>query len=183
MRIIAGTARGARLKAPRGLETRPTADRIKESLFSILGASVLDKSVLDIFAGTGALGLEALSRGARSAVFIDRATGDIIEGNAAHTKLSERSKIFRGDVFAVLKKLSASGERFDLVFLDPPYKKGLAERALILLDELSLVDEGGIVVAEHGTDENMLLSFTHLKHVREERYGKTTAISIFRREA
>ena len=97
MRIITGKARGARLKAPKGLLTRPTSDRIKESLFNILGARVVGRRVLDLFAGTGGLGLEALSRGAASAVFVDRATENILKENAEHAHLAEDARILRAD--------------------------------------------------------------------------------------
>ena len=147
MRIITGRARGVRLKAPKGLSTRPTSDRVKESLFNILGARVQNRRVLDLFAGTGSLGLEALSRGAARAVMVDRATGNILQDNAEHAKLSELARIMRGDVFTALTRLAADGETFDLVFCDPPYGKGLWERALTALDGSSLLSEGALVIA------------------------------------
>ena len=107
MRIITGTARGCRLKTPKGDGTRPTADRIKESLFNILGQLVYERRVLDIFAGTGNLGLEALSRGADSAVFVDQATGGLIKENAAHTRLAAKAEVVSGDVFSALRRLEA----------------------------------------------------------------------------
>ena len=109
MRIITGTAKGCKLKTPAGMSTRPTSDRMKESLFSILGEDVLENRVLDIFAGTGGLGLEALSRGAASAVFIDKATADIIAFNAQHTNLADKCRILAGDVFVHLQRLEQQG--------------------------------------------------------------------------
>ena len=131
MRIITGSARGCRLKTPQGQETtRPTADRVKESVFNILGSMVQDRRVLDLFAGTGNLGLEALSRGAAAAVFADRTTADLIRENARRTRLEDRVQVLSGDVFAILRRLEAQGERFSLIFCDPPYHKGLWQQAL-----------------------------------------------------
>lgn len=183
MRIIAGSARGARLKAPKGLLTRPTSDRVKESLFSILGARVRGRHVLDLFAGTGSLGLEALSRGAEDAVFVDRATSAVIEANAAHTHFTELSRIMRCDVFTALTHLAAEDTRFDLVFCDPPYGKGLWERTLGVLDASRLLRDDALVVAECGGEERTVPPLSSLSLVREAAYGKTTRILIFERRA
>ena len=110
MRIITGSARGAKLKAPKGQNTRPTADRIKESLFNILGSFIYDKNVLDLFSGTGSLSLEALSRGANHAIMVDCSLDSIstIKFNATHTKLIDKSTILKADVFATIKKLRSN---------------------------------------------------------------------------
>ena len=179
MRIITGTAKGMKLKTPPGLSTRPTADRIKESLFNILGYRVEGCRVLDAFAGTGNLGLEALSRGAREAVFIDRATAPLIKENAEHTHLAEKAQILRGDVFAHLSRLAQGGRQFDLVFCDPPYRQGLWERLLQALDKGNMLSGDALVIVEHGRDENELPPLTRLVRVRNESYGKTTQLSFF----
>ncbi|MBR1761427.1 MAG: 16S rRNA (guanine(966)-N(2))-methyltransferase RsmD [Schwartzia sp.] len=179
MRIITGKARGARLKAPKGLSTRPTSDRVKESLFSILGGRVVGRRVLDLFAGTGSLGLEALSRGASFAVLVDRATGNLLRDNAEHTRLAASARVMRGDVFASLSRLAAEGERFDLVFCDPPYAKGLWERTLAMLDTSPVLSEGALVVAECGGDERTVPPLSRLSLSREEHYGHTTLVRIF----
>jgi 16S rRNA (guanine(966)-N(2))-methyltransferase RsmD len=179
MRIITGKARGARLKAPKGLSTRPTSDRVKESLFSILGGRVAGRRVLDLFAGTGSLGLEALSRGAADTVFVDRATENVLRENAEHTRLAETARVVRGDVFAALSRLSDEGEQFDLVFCDPPYGRGLWERVLTALDGLPLLSETALVVVECGEDEKEVPPLSRLSLVREERYGHTTRMRIF----
>lgn len=179
MRIITGKARGARLKSPKGLMTRPTSDRIKESLFSILGSRVVGRRVLDLFAGTGSLGLEALSRGAASAVFVDYATGNVLRENAEHTRLSETARILRGDVFSSLSRLAAEGATFDFVFCDPPYHKGLWERALAALDASPMLSKGAIVIVECGEDEQTVPALSTLSLVREERYGHTTRVRFF----
>ena len=178
MRIITGSAKGCSLKTPKGMSTRPTSDRVKESLFSILGSDAAGR-VLDIFAGTGGLGLEALSRGADSCVFIDRTTAEIIRCNAEHTRLSERCRILAGDVFSHLQRLAAAGDRFDLVFCDPPYHQGLAHRALSCLDASPLLAEDALVIIEHGGDENDLPETARLRLVRNQRYGKITQISFY----
>ncbi len=181
MRIITGTARGCRLKTPKGQLTRPTADRIKESLFNILGNRVCDQQILDVFAGTGALGLEALSRGAAGGVFIDQATAGLIRENAEHTHLLERAEILHSDVFAALQRLARQRRQFGIVFCDPPYHKGLWERALLFFDSSSLVEPGGLVIIEHGRDENELPVLSSLEKIRNQSYGSTTQLTIFQK--
>ena len=183
MRIITGRAKGLRLKTPAGLSTRPTSDRIKESLFNILHG-LIDfaeiKSVLDIFAGTGALGLEAMSRGAQTATFIDLATSAIIRDNVARAKFSDTSTILRGDFVQMLTRLSRQGATFDLIFSDPPYAKGLAQMSLNLVSELNLLTSGGLMIVEHGASEILELVPPKWSLVRQMTYGRTTAISMFK---
>lgn len=179
MRIITGSAKGCNLKTPKGMSTRPTSDRIKESLFSILGSDVPGSRVLDIFAGTGSLGLEALSRGAESSVFIDKATADIISFNAEHTRLAEKCEILKGDVFTQLQRLTSCGRQFDLVFCDPPYHLGLSHKALSLLDESALLAPDALVIVEHGGDENDLPMTKRLRLLKNQHYGKTTQLSFY----
>lgn len=184
MRIITGRAKGLKLKTPAGLSTRPTSDRVKESLFSILSGLVtfakID-TVLDIFAGTGALGLESISRGARSAIFIDTATTDIIRNNVTRAKFADSCKILRGDFTKILPRLSRQSAVFDLIFSDPPYAKGLAQSSLNLVAELNLLNTGGLMIVEHGADEILTLP-PNLSLVRQVTYGHTTAIEIFLKE-
>ncbi len=183
MRIITGSARGCRLKAPKGMKTRPTSDRIKESLFNILGSFVRGKEVLDLFAGTGSLGLEALSRGAGHAVFVDRATAGIIRENAEHAGLLDRSEILKGDALACLSRMGRDGRSFQLVFCDPPYHAGLWEQALQMVDRLELLDPEGLLVVEHGGDELLPeAELQGLECIREVRYGPVSTIHIFRRK-
>ena len=181
MRVITGSARGCRLKTPKGQATRPTADRIKESLFNILGRRSLGAQVLDLFAGTGALGLEALSRGAAAAVFVDHVTAPLLRENAERTHLSERAEILRGDALRVLGRLGGQGRSFDLIFCDPPYRLGLWEKALVSVDRAGLLAPAGLMVVEHGADEDVLPLLSALQRVRSERYGKTTQLSFFER--
>ncbi len=181
MRIITGSARGCRLKTPKGAEvTRPTADRVKESLFNILGTMVQDRKVLDIFAGTGNLGIEALSRGAQSAVFVDKATAKLIAENLQLTRLADKAVVRGGDVFAELARQEAAAAAFSLIFCDPPYHKELWQRALCQIDRSTgLMAENGILVVEHGADENELPVLENLMLVHNRRYGHTTQISFF----
>lgn len=183
MRIITGSARGYRLKTPKGQATRPTSDRIKESLFNILGSKVYGRKVLDIFAGTGNLGLEALSRGAASACFVDQATAALIRENAVHTRLQDRATVHGGDVFAQLARFEQVGASFDLIFCDPPYHKGLFERALAFFDESAVLAHDGILVVEHGADEDTMPELAKLSCVLNRRYGHTTQLSFFQRKA
>ena len=178
MRIITGTAKGRNLKTPKGMSTRPTSDRVKESLFSILGGEVEGTRVLDIFAGTGALGLEALSRGAREAVFIDKATDKLIRENSQHCRLSDRAEILKGDVFAQLNRLSVQGRRFDLVFCDPPYHEGLWQKAISWLDDNELLAPRALVVLERGGENEPLPELKRLKLLKNQRYGNTTQIDF-----
>lgn len=180
MRIITGKARGLKLKTPAGLSTRPTSDRVKESLFSIL-SGLIDfaavNAVLDIFAGTGALGLEAVSRGARAATFIDTTTTQIIRENVTRTRF-DGCNVLRGDFDKILRRLARQGLTFDLIFSDAPYGKGLAQQSLNLVVELNLPSAGGLIVVEHGADE-ILIAPPTLRPIRNATYGNTTAIEIF----
>lgn len=179
MRIITGRAKGLRLKTPAGLSTRPTADRVKESLFNILGGLINFsevKAVLDVFAGTGALGLEAMSRGANSAIFIDNATAEILRENISRTRF-ENCNVLRGDFEKILGKLAKKNLAFDLIFSDPPYAKGLAQKSLELVAEKNLLVEGGLMIIEHGAQE-IFDAPTNFQLVRKIIYGHTTAVSI-----
>ena len=138
MRIIAGKSRGVQLKSPRGNSTRPTADRVKESLFNILQSEIADKSILDLFAGTGALGLESLSRGAESATFVDNRTADLIRENAVKTKFLEQTKIFNLDAFSAIDYFRRKKICFDLIFCDPPYAKNIFSRILQTIDQSNI---------------------------------------------
>lgn len=179
MRIITGSARGSRLKTPKGQGTRPTADRVKESLFNILGTRTAGRCVLDLFAGTGALGLEALSRGAESAVLVDVATARLLQENAEHTHLAECTEVLGTDALAAISRLAAQQRSFGLIFCDPPYHQGLWQRVLMRLDGSTLLAHEGILVVEHGADENELPELENMSCVLNKRYGSTTQLSFF----
>ena len=175
MRIITGSAKGIQLQAPRGLATRPTTDRVKESVFNILADIVVDAHVLDIFAGTGNLGLEALSRGATTAAFIDNSTEsiDIIKANAERTKLIAHTEIYKNDVIRALDKFVQNGRSFDLIFCDPPYNQGLVQIVLDRIENHSLLKPKGILVIEHSKHEIVTDDWNNLQLRRVERYGET----------
>ncbi len=175
MRVIAGTHRGRTLKAPPGEATRPTSDRVKEALFSILGTKVHDARVLDLFAGSGALGLEALSRGADSVTFVDDAP-QAIKAIAANVQaLSAAATVRRSDALRFLTAASGGGAQYDLIFLDPPYRH--AERLAQPLSQAlpAVLAPGAVVVAE--SDRRAPLELT-LPLTDERRYG-TTLIRIY----
>ncbi len=148
MRIITGSARGARLQAPTGQTTRPTAERTKEAVFSMLQGGIAERRVLDLFAGSGQMGLEALSRGAARAVLVDcdKAALAAIRANALHTKLAEHAEIVAAEALSYLK--GYTGAPFHLVFLDPPYDRGLLPQCLSLLLSRGMLAAGAVVVCE-----------------------------------
>lgn len=172
MRVIAGDLRGRRLFAPR-TGVRPTSDRVRESLFAVLGP-LAGGCVLDLYAGTGALGIEALSRGAATAVFVDRAPGSlsVLRRNLAALALGDRSRVIRADVAAGLGRLQRAGESFDLVFADPPYETLGVEAVLAVLVEGRLLREGASVVVERGR-RHPLAAVAGLAQIDERSYGDT----------
>lgn len=176
-RIIAGEARGRRLSAPRGTATRPTSDKVRGAVFNLLGQFFDGGEVLDLYAGTGALALEALSRGAARAVCVeaDRATAELLRRNAEACGYGERVEILRGRVPEALARLGAG--RFDLAFVDPPYAEG-PEAALAALGDL--LAPGGRVVAEHDARRPPPDRIGPLAAVDRRTYG-STGISIYRR--
>ncbi|KYH32497.1 16S rRNA (guanine(966)-N(2))-methyltransferase RsmD [Neomoorella mulderi] len=153
LRIIAGQARGRRLRTPKGRATRPTSDRVREALFNILGARVIDSLFLDLFAGSGAVGLEALSRGARKAVFVenDRQALACLAANLAATGFKDKAQIIAADARRALAHLAGRGLVFDLVFSDPPYYQGWGD--VILPAVVPLLSPGGLVVLETAKSE------------------------------
>lgn len=155
MRVISGSARGLKLKAPEGLDTRPTIDRIKESLFNIIANDLYDIDFLDVYSGSGGIGIEALSRGARSAVFIDSAKKsiDVIEKNLKSSRLSDSATVLKSDVFDAILKLGRENKKFDIIFMDPPYKKGLVEETLEAIKNSKILADDGFIIAEQSSDE------------------------------
>ncbi|MBQ7566462.1 MAG: 16S rRNA (guanine(966)-N(2))-methyltransferase RsmD [Oscillospiraceae bacterium] len=173
MRVITGTARGAKLIAPKGMQTRPTADRVKEGLFSAIQFEIEGRRVLDLFAGSGQLGIEALSRGAEYAVFVDRSADAIaaIRVNLEKTHLSDRSRVVRGDYQSFL---SQTKERYDIIFLDPPYAENFQEKALKCISEIDILRQGGIIICEKPREKEIPDDLPGLIMQKEYRYGKVT---------
>lgn len=180
MRIITGSAKGFKLKAPKGLEVRPTGDRVKESLFNILADKTDGAAVLDLFAGTGNLGLEALSRGANSAIFVDNAVAslNIVKENAQHTRLQEKCQFWKMDVLKSIARCYESAQKFDLIFCDPPYNKGYLSAVMQRLEERNILCSAGILVFEHSRHETLNFMLQKFKITRSELYGETV-ITLF----
>ncbi len=179
MRVITGSAKGCRLQTLEGDDVRPTGERVKEGLFSAIQFDIEGCRVLDLFAGSGQLGIEALSRGAASCVFTDssKQAVQVIRENVAHAHLEEKAAVLQTDAFAYLGG-RAAGQEFDLIFLDPPYAKGLLQRAL---EQLPLhVAEGGTVMCESPLHEPLPEQIGALSLQRSYRYGKT-AVHLFRK--
>jgi 16S rRNA (guanine(966)-N(2))-methyltransferase RsmD len=178
MRVISGSARGRKLKSPKSSETRPIMDRVKTALFDILAPEIMGMRILDLFAGTGAVGIEALSRGAESATFIERSpeAWRLVRENLALTNLSDRAEILRTDAFAYLQQASATGRRFDLVYVAPPQYVNMATQALTQLDISPLTEPDGLVIVQIHPQERAELDALTLKRLRrydERRYGST----------
>jgi len=170
MRIISGQFRGRKLKTLEGMNTRPTADRVKESLFNILNSKVYDSKVLDLFAGSGALGLEALSRGAESCVFVDSSKEaiNIIKENIKLCKIEEKSKVINKDYLEVLK---STNEKFDIIFVDPPYSKGIEIR--VLENVKNILSDKGIVIIETDQTDITPEEINGLVKYDSRKYGRT----------
>ena len=154
MRVVAGTKKGRELAAPKGRGTRPTLAKVKEAMFGMIQFDVEGASVLDLFSGSGALGIEALSRGAARAVFCDadRQAAGVVRANLAKLELEGVSTLYCCDALALLNVLEAEGSKFDIVLLDPPYETELASKALALLCEKELLSEGALILCEHSRD-------------------------------
>ncbi len=178
MRVITGTARGRNLLTLPGEDVRPTTDRVKEAMFSIIQFEVEGSQVLDLFAGSGQLGIEALSRGAAYVTFVDsaRESIDCIKTNLQKTNLRQNSCVVQTDAFSFLKTSSGS---FDIAFLDPPYSKGLLQKALPLIAER--MNDNGIIICEHPYGEEMPDEAGNFSKYREYKYGKLS-LTVYRKK-
>ncbi|MCZ8512471.1 16S rRNA (guanine(966)-N(2))-methyltransferase RsmD [Paenibacillus filicis] len=183
MRVISGSAKGRPLKAVPGMGTRPTTDKVKEAVFSMIGPYFDGGRVLDLFAGTGGLSIEALSRGMEQAVLtdVDKKAIDTIRHNLEATGLSKQAEVYRNDAERAMKALARRGLKFDLVFLDPPYKMKVILGLMELLEELGLLEERSYVVMEHDAEDRYEEPVGALSCTRRAEYGDT-AITIYRRE-
>jgi 16S rRNA (guanine966-N2)-methyltransferase len=181
VRVISGTARGLRLSTPKDLRIRPTSDRVKESLFNILTVllgNFSERRVLDVFAGTGNLGIEALSRGATHAVFIDenREAAALVKKNLELAGFTERGRILQREALSALKSLDRNEGPFCLVFIDPPYREGLSGKVLEILSPARLIDEHSIVIAETAAREELPSEFGRLREFDRRVYGDTALV-------
>lgn len=183
MRIITGIAKGKKLKAPIGMNTRPTADRVKESLFNIINDKCFEADVLDLFAGTGNLGLEALSRYAKRCVFVeqDKDTLKILKENIKELKFSDKGEVLNKEALNALDILATSGVKFDIIFLDPPYGKGLIEKSIEKINKHNILKSNGIIVSEYDQTDEMPEKIGNLIIYRTQKYGRTK-ISFWTKE-
>ncbi len=176
MRVISGSARGRKLIAPDGFDTRPTTDRVKESIFNIISPFLPAGSVLDLFSGSGALGIEALSRGSSKAVFVEKNKSalEVTRKNIELARVSDRAKVISDDALSFLDK---TADKFDMIFLDPPYNTGLLCESIAKISKNNLLYPGGIIVAEseymgeEPTEE-------HFDIIKRAKYGKTTVFVL-----
>ncbi|MBO4916090.1 MAG: 16S rRNA (guanine(966)-N(2))-methyltransferase RsmD [Oscillospiraceae bacterium] len=180
MRVITGTARGRRLGELKGMETRPTAGKVKEGIFSALQFDIEGRRVLDLFAGTGQMGIEALSRGAESCVFVDRRADAVklVRENLEVCDLTDRAQVFCADAMGFL---ASNRARFDLVFLDPPYADDILERSMEHIVKFDILAPGGIIVAECPAEKTIPAPGEPCGLYREYRYGKIK-VTVFRRD-
>ena len=184
MRVIAGSARRIMLTTPPGLATRPTTDRIKETLFNIISRDLADCRFLDLFAGSGAIGIEALSRGAGQAVFVeqDRAALSCIKENLKRTRLEGRAKILAMDAAGALPYLKEDGEPFGMIFMDPPYRTGWAQRILQFLADSPVCGGHTLVIAEEALETDFSFAGEYGFEVsREKKYGTSKHVFLMRK--
>ncbi|HWR60030.1 MAG TPA: 16S rRNA (guanine(966)-N(2))-methyltransferase RsmD [Clostridia bacterium] len=176
MRVIAGEYRGRRLDRIEGMEIRPTSDKVKESLFNMLGEAVIDCSFLDLFGGTGGIGIEALSRGAKHVVFIDAGIKSIkvLKGNLEHLNIMEGAEVFHTDYEIAITKLYKYNKQFDIVFIDPPYSLGMAQNALVCIEANPILAQDGLIIVEHDSRDDMPHKVGRLALYRVKQYGNTS---------
>ena len=178
MRVITGTARGTRLRTLDGNDVRPTGEKVKEAVFSVLQFDIEGRRVLDLFAGCGQLGIEPLSRGAKSATFVDSSqqSVSVIKDNLSSARLNDRAEVIKKDYKFFLQ---TSGEQFDIAFLDPPYHAGFYDDALNLISPL--MSDYGVIVCEHPSDVAVPECAGNFRLAKTYRYGKVL-VSLYRKE-
>lgn len=181
MRIITGAYRGRRLETPRDFSVRPTSDKVKEAIFSMISQDIDEAMVLDLFAGTGSLGLEALSRGAKHCYFIDneRESVRMLKSNINHCKADNESTVFVGDFKYAMSRIK---EPIDIAFLDPPYEGNILEEALLKVSQEGFMAPEGLVITEHGPKNSMPDNIGSLEKIKEKKYGQVH-VTIYRAES
>ncbi len=187
MRVIAGVAKGRKLKNMRGLYIRPPLDQVKESTFDILGHLVQDAQVLDLFAGTGSLGIEALSRGCQRVIFVDKDERAVrlVQENLERVGLADpvRATVLKMDALAAVRYLAKRGEKFDLIFVDPPYKigKGILEALFYLLSTTDVLKDEGEVILKIPLARRQEIAPVHFSPIKERRFGQSTVLFLSRK--
>ncbi|KZZ82968.1 MULTISPECIES: 16S rRNA (guanine(966)-N(2))-methyltransferase RsmD [Bacillaceae] len=181
MRVVSGSLKGRPLKAVPGMSTRPTTDKVKEAIFNMIGPYFDGGLALDLFGGSGGLGIEALSRGTERCIFVDRDAKAIqtIHSNLEACRLQDQSEVYRNDAERALKAIIKRELQFQLVFLDPPYKQQKLKALIEQISDEQLLTEGGFVVAEHGTEVELPGQIGSFELVKFEKYGMA-AVSIYR---
>jgi len=181
IKITTGKNKGNKLKIPKVLHIRPTSQKVRKALFDIIGDDLIDTYFLDLFAGTGAVGIEALSRGAKKVVFIDKFSKCIanIKKNLQITKNEQNADVYKRDYLSGLKILKQKNVSFDYVFIDPPYHKGLGNISLLEIDQSSILKESSIVILQHHKKESIQENLGHLKIYKRRTYGECT-LSFFK---
>lgn len=179
MRVIAGKAKGTQLKTPEGMLTRPTTDRVKEAMFSIIQFDLPGAVVLDLFGGTGQLGIEAVSRGAKRAVFVDqrREACQLIRENLKKAHMEQEGGVVQGDY---LEYLSRCREKFDIILLDPPYAEVFLETAIKKITEIDILQSGGIIIAERPLGKELPWEYPGYTRSKDYKYGKII-LTVYRK--
>ncbi len=182
MRIIAGTARGLKLVTAAGIETRPTTDRVKEALFNSIQFDIIGARCLDAFAGSGALGIEALSRGAEFVDFVEpnKMSQKAIQSNLEKARLVDKAKLNCVDIDTFIKRRKNEVKAYDIVFLDPPYNKGFISKTINLLINSDILQKNAIIIIEHDNREKIEENYDSFEKVKQKKYGNTY-ITTFRR--
>ncbi len=185
MRVIAGTARRLQLKTPAGYETRPTSDQTKETLFNVLMPYVYDSNFLDLFSGSGGIGIEAISRGARKAVFVERSKPALkcIEENLNKTKFTDRAQVFSSDVMSALYQMEGRYQ-FDLIFMDPPFGQELEKEVLFYLHTSGLVHDDTMIIVEasNETEFDYVSKMLGMDIIKCKRYQSNSHLFIQKRQ-
>ena len=183
MHIISGKYKHRNLITPKGLDTRPTTNRLRETLFNICQNYVQEARFLDLFAGSGAMGFEALSRGASSATFVDSHRESIlaIKHNVQALDVRQQAHVIQGDVFSILQRLEKQGVQFDIIYADPPYSKGLSEQLLAFLDQHPLLLPNGYLFIEESSDVKLPYAELKTLHLVSERATGRAALLQFKK--
>lgn len=171
MRVVAGSAKSLKLKTIEGMETRPTQDRIKETLFNMIQYDIAGSTFLDLFSGSGGIGIEALSRGAKKAYFVEKAKPALrcIRENLKYTKLNEKAEVMAADVVTAISQLESKKETFDYIFMDPPYNKEFEDHILAVLDKSTICTQDTVVIVESSLATE-ISDFQELKVTRIKKY-------------
>ena len=180
MKIVAGKNRGNKLKSIKGLLIRPTSHKVREALFDIIGTSIQGAYFLDLFSGTGAIGIEALSRGADKVIFVEKELKaiKIIKENLEITKNNSNAIVYKIDFLYGLKILAKNGYLFDYIFLDPPYNMNLINISLVEILKLPILNKNGIIIAQHHKREEVNTNLVNLKLIKQKKYGECN-LSLF----